>query len=84
MGSGAPGNRTPLLIMKMLNKKNLIKLILIYWVVFFLINILFHPWHYIDVSYQLRYEWDEIFNWAIGIPLAVIVIYKIVEWGNKK
>ena len=48
----------------------------------------FHPFHYIVIDDQQRafqaYEWDKIFSWVFGIPLAVIVIYKIVEWGNKK
>ena len=74
--------------MRIFNKKNLIKLILIYWVILFLVNMFFQPYHYIGVDDQKRmfqaYEWDKIFNWVFGIPLAVIVIYKIVEWGNKK
>ena len=58
-----------------INLKNIIKLILIYEVFFILVNLLFDPF-----STQFGgYNFQIMLSWAIGVPVAIILIYIILK-----
>jgi len=68
------------MLLDKITKKNLIKSILIYEVVFVLILILFEPF-----TYQLsrNINTGALFSWALGVPAAMILIFFILKWQSK-
>ena len=78
--------------MKYLSYTNLIKTILVYWVCLFFVHYFFDPfsyvgdWEKITETRSMRprlYKWDEIFNFAILIPVLFAIIFKIISWKKK-
>ena len=73
--------------MKYLSNKNLIKALLIYWLILILAHHFFEFFLNVIVLNDNRISfvlWNKIFNWVVIIPSAVFIIIKIITWGNKK
>lgn len=77
--------------MKSLNNKNITKGLLIYYILLVVAQVFFRPFTYeriVDKAtgglyFETLIDWGLIFNFAIFIPLVVIVIIKILQWKNK-
>ena len=65
--------------MKKANLTNLIKLVLVYEVLFILINLLFEPFVY---QFSGVLDLQALLIWALGVPVAFISIYIIVKWKS--
>ena len=77
--------------MKNLNNENIIKLTLIYWLLLVVAQVFFRPFTYgrtVDkvtggFTFERIIDWGLIFNFAIFVPLVIIVIIKIIQFKNK-
>ena len=77
--------------MKYFNNNNIIKFVLVYWILLIVAQVFFNPFTYGrpvrtitgGFTFQTVIDWGLIFNFAIFIPLVVIVIIKILQWKNK-
>lgn len=77
--------------MKNLNNENIIKLTLIYWLLLVVAQVFFRPFTYgrtVDkvtggFTFERVIDWGLIFNFAIFVPLVIIVIIKIIQFKNK-
>ena len=65
--------------MKKVNFTNLIKLVLVYEVLFILINLLFEPFVY---QFSGGLDLQALLIWALGVPVAFISIYIILKWKS--
>jgi hypothetical protein len=65
--------------MEKVNLTNLIKLILVYEVLFILINLLFEPFVY-QFSGVLNLQ--ALLIWALCVPVAFILVYVILKWKS--
>ena len=65
--------------MKKVNLTNLIKLVLVYEVLFILINLLFEPFVY---QFSGGLDLQALLIWALGVPVTFISIYIIVKWKS--
>ena len=65
--------------MKKVNLTNLIKLILVYEVLFILINLLFEPFVY---QFSGVLDLQALLIWALGVPVAFILVYIILKWRS--
>ncbi|MDC0875635.1 hypothetical protein OAP78_01710 [Candidatus Pelagibacter sp.] len=74
--------------MKNLNNNNIIKYLLIYWLLLVVAQVFFHPFtsgRFVDKATGGMYierwiEWGTLFNFAIFIPLVVVAIIKIIQF----
>ena len=77
--------------MKNLNNENIIKFTLIYWLLLVVAQVFFRPFTYgrtVDkvtggFTFERVIDWGLIFNFAIFVPLVIIVIIKIIQFKNK-
>ena len=77
--------------MKYFNNNNIIKFVLVYWILLIVAQVFFNPFTYSrsvrtitgGFTFQTVIDWGLIFNFAIFIPLVVIVIIKILQWKTK-
>ena len=74
--------------MKNLNNENIIKFTLIYWLLLVVAQVFFRPFTYgrtVDkvtggFTFERVIDWGLIFNFAIFVPLVIIVIIKIIQF----
>ena len=74
--------------MKNLNNNNIIKYLLIYWLLLVLVETFLHPFTTRQIGErqngtlfnEVIIEWTLIFNVSIFVPLVVIAIIKILQW----
>ena len=78
--------------MKFFTNINLIKIIIIYWIVLIIVQIFFGTFtefgareQITDTSFKLPkvYKWDLLFNFVILIPAFFVVIFKIIGWKKR-
>tara|TARA_B100001057_G_C22684513_1_gene885123 strand:- start:363 stop:596 length:234 start_codon:yes stop_codon:yes gene_type:complete len=77
--------------MKNLNNENIVKFTLIYWLLLIVAQVFFRPFTYgrtVDkvtggFTFERIIDWGLIFNFAIFVPLVIIVIIKIIQFKNK-
>ena len=65
--------------MKKVNFTNLIKLVLVYEVLFILINLLFEPFVY---QFSGGLDLQALLIWALSVPVAFILVYVILKWKS--
>jgi hypothetical protein len=70
-----------------INNDIIIKLILVYWLLLLVAQVFFSPfssWTFGNQNGGIikinLIEWGLIFNFAVVIPAAVVVIIKILQW----
>ena len=70
-----------------INNDIIIKLILVYWLLLIIAQVFFSPFssgRFGDQNGRIirinLIEWELIFNFAVVIPAAVVLIIKILQW----
>ena len=76
--------------MKNLNNNNIIKYLLIYWLLLVVAQVFFQPFTFgrtVDKAtggfyFEKVIDWSLLFNFAIFIPLVIVAIIKIIQFKN--
>ena len=66
--------------MKKINLKTGLGILAVYEILYWMVVLLFQP-------YGGYMDGDEEFNafvWSVGVPIAIILIYFIINWVSKK
>ena len=69
--------------MKNFNNNNIIKYLLIYWLLLVFVQVFFHPFTSARINgkfIERWIEWGTLFNFVIFIPLVVVAIIKIIQF----